>query len=122
MHHHATNALVALSAFSTWCAGAHAAPSFSHVIIVVQENRTPDNLFGSNPSFEPGVDIATSGLDSKGRTVTLKATPINGCYDISHAHQAFTQMYNGGKMDGADLEQVTLTSNCVVPLEPQFRF
>jgi phospholipase C len=31
-----------------------------HVVILIQENRTPDNLFGSNPSFEPGVDIAKS--------------------------------------------------------------
>ena len=28
---------------------------FSHVLIIVQENRSPDNLFGSHPDFEPGV-------------------------------------------------------------------
>jgi len=43
---------------------------FKHIIIIVQENRTPDNLFGAghgigicntpNP-FEPGVDIVDGG-------------------------------------------------------------
>jgi|ERR1039458_4906806 phospholipase C len=42
---------------------------FSHVVIIVQENRSPDNLFGSNPDFEPGVDIRASGLNSIGQTV-----------------------------------------------------
>jgi phospholipase C len=45
--------------------------TFKHIIIVVQENRTPDNLFGANPShtgrcgtedpFVPGVDIENGG-------------------------------------------------------------
>jgi len=44
---------------------------FKHIIIIVQENRTPDNLFGSHPAgtkcipqpdpFEPGVDIVDGG-------------------------------------------------------------
>jgi hypothetical protein len=122
MHHRATRALAACSAFAISWGTAHCAPAFSHVIIVFQENRTPDNLFGSNPTFEPGVDIATSGQDSNGRTVTLKATPINGCYDVAHTHQAFMAMYDGGKMDGADKQFTELTSDCVIPLEPAFRF
>jgi|HubBroStandDraft_6_1064221.scaffolds.fasta_scaffold1368523_1 phospholipase C len=45
-------------------------PHFNHVVIVVQENRTPDNLFGNAPNsslcagqdaFEPGVDIQDWG-------------------------------------------------------------
>ncbi|HXM20670.1 MAG TPA: hypothetical protein VN948_05340 [Terriglobales bacterium] len=32
-------------------------PTFQHIIVIVQENRTPDNLFGSNITFEPGVDL-----------------------------------------------------------------
>jgi phospholipase C len=44
--------------------------AFSHIIIIIQENRTPDNMFGSGPSgtkcgtedpFEPGVDIENGG-------------------------------------------------------------
>ena len=40
-------------------APASAQLQFDHIVLVVQENRTPDNLFGSNPNFEPGVDIGT---------------------------------------------------------------
>jgi phospholipase C len=45
--------------------------TFSHIIIVIQENRTPDNIFGSTPKrgtncagedpFETGVDIENGG-------------------------------------------------------------
>ena len=37
-----------------------------YVIIIVQENRTPDNLFQGLK----GADIATSGLNSFGQTVS----------------------------------------------------
>jgi len=122
MRHYARTALAACASFTICGSPAIAIAPFSHIIIVFQENRTPDNLFGSNPTFEPGVDIATSGQNSKGQTVTLKATPIDGCYDVDHSHQAFTTMYNGGKMDGADRQLTTLTSDCRIPLEPAFRF
>ncbi len=68
--------------------GAFAAP-FKHIVIVIQENRTIDNLFGSNPTFEPGVDVATYGKNSKGENVALTAAPLAGCYDLDHSHKAF---------------------------------
>ena len=101
---------------------AHAAPNFKHVIIVFQENRTPDNIFGSNPTFEPGVDIATSGVNSLGATVPLQPVSIAGCYDISHSNGAFNQMYRRGKMTGADLETVSFAGACSVPPNPQFAY
>jgi phospholipase C len=96
--------------------------TFKHVIVVFQENRTPDNLFGSNPNFEPGVDIATFGINSKGKKIPLTATPLNNCYDLSHAHRAFTLEYDHGKMDGADLVSVGKDPRCVVPENPQYKF
>ncbi len=96
--------------------------TFKHVVIIFQENRTPDNLFGSNPNFEPGVDIATFGINSKGKKIPLKATPLSYCYDLSHAHPAFVSQYDGGKMDGADLVKVSKNPGCVVPASPQFKF
>src|SRR5579871_3828799 len=38
-----------------------------HVIVIVQENRTPDNLFHGLPN----ADIANSGMDSSGAIVPL---------------------------------------------------
>ena len=65
-----------------------------HVVILFQENRTPDNLFQDPVLIAKGADIATSGVNSKGNTIQL--TPINlgttGArpqnYDLSHAHVA----------------------------------
>jgi phospholipase C len=101
---------------------AHAAPQFNHIIVVVQENRTPDNLFGSNPGFEPGVDIATSGVNSMGATVPLTAVPLASCYDLSHAHGAFVLAYNNGKMNGGDEVNVNFIQTCDTGAHPQYRY
>ena len=101
---------------------AHAAPSFKHIIIVFQENRTPDNIFGSNPHFEPGVDIATSGVNSQGATIPLQPVTIASCYDIAHSNGAFNTMYRKGKLTGADLETISFNGACTVPSNPQFAY
>ena len=103
---------------------AHAQPAggFQHIIIIVQENRTPDNLFGSNPNFEPGVDIARAGMNSAGETFMLRPVALAGCYDIDHSHRAFVEMFAQGKMNGADQEGTRGPPGCVVPRNPQFKF
>jgi phospholipase C len=95
-----------------------AAPVFRHVIMVIQENRTPDNLFGSKPDFEPGVDIATSGVNSLGQTIPLQPTPLVGCYDLGHKHSDFEAMLT----EGADQVSVTSEAGCAVPANPQFKY
>jgi phospholipase C len=55
-------------------------PHFQHIIVIVQENRTPDNLFGSNPTFLSGVDIQTP----PGGQWCLGA-----CFDPSHTNAAW---------------------------------
>ena len=74
-----------------------------HIVIVIQENRTPDNLFHGLDKFLPEADVATSGMDSKGNSITLEPVPLNVAFDLDHSHNGFTLMYDGGKMDGADL-------------------
>ncbi len=99
-----------------------APPPFKHIVIIVQENRSVDNMFGSNPQFEPGVDVATSGVNSHGTKIGLSATPLVGCYDIGHSHPDFESLYDGGKMDGADRETVKSERRCKLPDNPQFKF
>jgi phospholipase C len=93
-----------------------------HVVFVIQENRTPDNLFqalltwpGINPA---SYDIVSSGKNSLGQTIPLAPGPLGNLYDLSHAHHAFLQMYDNGKMDGADL--IKCTGTC--PPNPQFAY
>jgi phospholipase C len=97
---------------------------FLNVVVIFQENRTPDNLFGSNPYFSPGVDIATSGVNSKGQQIPLTAVPLANNYDLSHAHSAFVAMYNSGNMNGANKIAVSCNpgSQGCPPADPQFKF
>jgi len=94
-----------------------------HIVIIFQENRTPDNLFQDQVLINAGADIASSGYNSSGQTVQLAPTPLGIGYDMGHSHTAFLAMYDGGKMDGADLIKVTCyaTSGCPPP-NPQFAY
>jgi phospholipase C len=78
-------------------------PQISHVVIVIQENRSVDNLFHGLNQYLPLADVADSGVDSKGKVIKLGPVPLKVNYDLDHSHLAFTSMYDGGKMDGADL-------------------
>jgi phospholipase C len=91
-----------------------------HVVVIFQENRTPDNLFHDPALMAKGADIASSGLNSSGQTILLTATPLGIGYDLDHKHPAFVAMYDSGKMDGADKIQTNCHgSGCV---NPQFKF
>ncbi len=71
-----------------------------HVILVVQENRSFDNLFATFP----GADGTTTGKTSNGQTVQLKQADLSEICDFGHSRQGFVRDYDGGKMDGFDLE------------------
>lgn len=77
-----------------------------HVVIIVQENRTPDNLFHDPVLMRSGADIASVATNSSGAKVPLEPAPLGVGYDLSHAHLAFLAMYDAGKMDGADKVRV----------------
>ena len=87
-----------------------------HVIIIVQENRTPDNLFHGLPN----ADIANSGLDSRGHVIPLAPVSLQTHYDLDHSHAAFEAMFDGGKMDRADKVKVFCEPDCP-PLIPNLR-
>src|SRR6202035_2588921 len=93
---------------------------FKHVVVIFQENRTPDNLFHGFPN----ADIADSGLNSAGQTIPLTPITLANDYDLSHAHPDFVDMYDGGKMDGADKIPVSCRAGAVncPPPNPQFMY
>jgi len=115
-------------------------PAFQHVVVIVQENRTPDNLFhglcappyGSSAlcSTSPTAsqyNIQTSNwLDNSSSTgVTQPSTvALANQYDLSHAHSAFTAQCDADpttgacKMDGS--AGVKCSGTC--PAKPQFRY
>ena len=101
-----------------------------HIVVIFQENRTPDNLFQDPVLIARGADIVSSGVNSKGQTIPL--APINlgntgsnpQNYDLSHAHAAFVSMYDGGRMDGADLIPCSPAAACPPNAhpDPQFKY
>ncbi len=114
------------------------ATPIQHVVIIFQENRSPDNLFQDPVLIAPprNADIQSFGVNSTGQKITLGQIDLgtNGSnpdnYDLSHAHLAFTQMCDLNTttgicaMDGADLISVACNpgvTNCA-PANPQFMY
>lgn len=78
----------------------------THVVIIFQENRTPDYLFQGMAAH--GADIASQALDSEGQIVALHEVSLAAPYDLAHGHAAFLrdcdfQPSGGCKMDGFDI-------------------
>src|SRR5579864_4989350 len=114
--------------------------NFQHIVVIVQENRTPDNLFqglckppygstarcSSTPNSSQYNIRATDWLDKNSSRGTTQPTPVPlaNHYDLSHAHSAFVKMCDADpatgacKMDGAG--DITCSGTC--PGKPQFKF
>jgi phospholipase C len=98
----------------TFAARSHAQISnFQHIVMIVQENRSPDNLFqglcGPNRSLCPSpYDLQNWGIDNQGNKIPLFATPLSNPSDPNHTYQAFQRQCdldtstNQCKMDGLD--------------------
>jgi phospholipase C len=98
-----------------------AATKIKHVIIVFQENRSPDDLFRglANADTDPAY-----GLNSQGQQVTLEPIDLDIGYDLDHSHGGFTTEYDNGKLDGFDLETPTACNRgqCPPPGQRAYRF
>jgi phospholipase C len=106
-------------------------PKIKHVVIIFQENRTPDNLFQDSVLIGRGADIKNSGMNSLGQTIQLTPLDLGNSgslpdnYDPGHSHAGFLKMYDGGKMDGADLISISCdpaTLNCPSGANLQFKY
>ncbi|HEV3091992.1 MAG TPA: alkaline phosphatase family protein [Candidatus Cybelea sp.] len=77
------------------------AGKIKHVIYVVQENRSFDNLFQGYP----GADTQSTGQNSYGQTITLKPSSLKNVYVIEHSAYAMFQACNGtGSLPGTDCQ------------------
>jgi phospholipase C len=74
--------------------GPHASgPSakITHVVVIIQENRTTNNLFNGLP----GAYTVRQAVERNGETVDLKPRLLTAPYDIDHTHEAFETEYGG---------------------------
>jgi len=126
------------------CLGSFAASAqiqnFQHVVVIFQENRTPDNLFqglcmvpfgspeacSTSPNASQYNIQMRDWLDRHSATGVTQpaAVALDNNYDLSHAHTAFLvqcdkdKITGACKMDGAG--DVACSGQC--PPRPQFRY
>jgi len=115
-------------------------PTFSHVVVIFQENRTPDNLFQGlcQPPFGTAASCSASPtssqyniqtknwLDRSSSSGVTQPSPVAlaNKYDLSHAHSAFVAQCDidtitgACRMDGSS--SVRCNGQC--PAKPQFRY
>ena len=72
-----------------------------HVVIVVQENRSFDNIFAGFP----GANAPTFGYLHDGTKVGLEQISLRASQDIAHEYNDALDDIDGGKMDGFDLRE-----------------
>ena len=88
----------------------------AHVVFVVQENRSFDDLFGGVDGFGnafPGADTFSNPVageptphDHNGNPVQMQAGLLEECYSPAHDHGQAVAEINGGAMNGFDREVV----------------
>jgi phospholipase C len=75
------------------------AGKIKHIVYIVQENRSFDNLFQGYP----GANTVAQGENSKGETITLKPASLGAYYVIDHSASAMFAACNGtGSLPGTD--------------------
>ncbi|HEY2554970.1 MAG TPA: alkaline phosphatase family protein, partial [Candidatus Cybelea sp.] len=70
--------------------------AISHVVIIIQENRSVDNLFNALP----GADTVQAGRNAAKQSVPLESELLTAPYDMSHRHTAWKVDYANGGMNG----------------------
>ncbi len=135
--------LAPIGATSSYATGPQG--TIQHVIIVIQENRTPTNLFfadsklSQNGAHVTGPNNSKAGPCKVGNTqVALLGVPLTGfCFDPNHFHfglypgwnqqynapQTWPNQYDNGAMDGACTNYVDC-SHCSggCPSDPQYTY
>lgn len=82
-----------------------------HVVVIVQENRSFDNLFHGFP----GANTVDYGYGHDRTKYVLHPWSMLNPWDINHAHIQFLEDYDGGRNDGFDREIHGFIPNCTDP-------
>jgi len=88
-----------------------AGPPIQHIVVIMQENRSFDNLFNGFP----GADTVQSGLNGS-TVVPLKVTPLGNGPDLDHTH---TNWWREWKMDGFGNEGTLLPYSYISETETE---
>ncbi|MFZ0032042.1 MAG: alkaline phosphatase family protein [Candidatus Cybelea sp.] len=83
---------------------------FTHVVILIQENRTFDNLFATYP----GADGATRGKTHNGGSIPLRKADLESPISPNNGYTFWRRDWNRGKMNGFDTVPIGKTSGTYV--------
>ncbi len=77
-----------------------------HVVLMIQENRTFNNLFAGFPgvkSSKYGYELVKNGTGYAKKKIKLTAFNLTDHGNVTHLYKAFLVGYNDGEMDGFNL-------------------
>ena len=66
-----------------------------HIVVIMQENRSFDNLFNGFP----GADTVQSGMNG-GQSIPLTPVSLSDSRDLDHSHLRWAEDWDNGNMDG----------------------
>lgn len=94
--------------------GGHRPSSYpiTHVVLLVQENRTFNNLFATFPGAAgttTGYGRSSCGKESHEITIPLKETPLADKKNLNHLYKSFRVAYNHGRMNGFNCIKFSVT-------------
>ncbi len=70
-----------------------------HIVIVIQENRTFNDLFATFPGAT-GTTVGKKRVGNQTKSITLKEVNLAGQRNLNHGYHGWVTAYDGGKMDG----------------------
>lgn len=91
--------------------------AIKHVVVIIQENRSFDNLFMGFPNAQTQNFGLVERPGSSPASVPLSMVPLAVTCDISHAHTSWSGDWDGGNMDGfsASTSPLTCPKNSTPP-------
>jgi phospholipase C len=93
----------------------------THVIYIVQENRSFNNLFQGYP----GAKTVSTGKNSYGQTITLQPITLETVFEVDHSAQAMFAACNGtGTLPGTDCQMNGFNNEGAYggPANPQYTY
>ena len=100
-------------------AGAAESTPIKHVVVILQENHSFDNVLGKLciQDERPECDAAASGKNEKGETIPLsKASDV--VPPVDHSQESQLKAMDGGKMDGWERVEGCEKRACYTAFEP----
>lgn len=74
-----------------------------HIVVLVQENRSFNNLFATFPGVTgstTGLEKIAIGSETKVKRIKLLETPLRDAVNLNHQHHSFLTAWDKGAMDG----------------------